>query len=416
MKLEVFVLFPKSNATDELLSTYLIDFSFPEMMRDFFHAGAYFVCIIILFGSAIIPLSKHLFLYWALLAKLSPDWERRRHSGLILFDQLGRTAFVDLFLMGYVTCVFYTRVDQSLLGSPTLRIQLVNLPVRGIFFGSFATICSGALGQYVIWMHNQQQMGDFAHQVTVATGPPTASLLQRLCLHQGKEYSGHRWTYLSAFCVTVLLVAGCVLLPLLPHAHLVSFKLEGLAGLVADQGWIDFDLITAVDDMTRKSEQPSGTGFLIALYYTTVLIIPGILLLVALVLWFVPLHLRVQRVVLSLFPFWFSWCALDTLLVTTYAAYLELHMIGEFTFDHRFHTLCSDVRKVFGIPCVALDHHIHYGMLFLAAACVIFFLIFFVIARLGGRLLETARVGTESPNTLLWARPWERESPLIIPS
>jgi uncharacterized paraquat-inducible protein A len=416
--LEVSLLMPPNRThTQPLLSTYLVDFSFAEMVRDFWRAGAKLVTLIILFGSCIIPITKHLYLLFAFTARMSPASERARHVFLVLFDQLGRTAFVDLFLMGYVICVFYTRVDQDLLGIPVLRIQLVNLPVRGLFLGLGSTICSGVLGQVLIWMHTNQQNGDFEHQVTVATGPPTASLLQRLCAYHSSGTKASRFlhTHLSAMLVTVLLLGGCALFPFLPSAHLVSFQLSGLAGEVANAPWLDFDLLTVTRDMTAKSEQDFGTKVLIAVYYTTTLVVPAIMLFVGLVIWFIPLHLKVQRLVLSLFPMWFAWCALDTLLVTTFAAYLELHLIGEFTFDHRFGALCSEVRQVLGVPCVALNHHIHSGMFILLAACLVFFSIFVFIAHLGAKVLETAKVGTESPNTLLWARPWERESPLVIP-
>jgi hypothetical protein len=283
--------------------------------------------------------------------------------------------------------------------------------------GILSTFLSGVLGQALIWMHNQQQMGDFEHQVTVATGPPTASLLQRL-LAQGKGASGGRnWPRLATVGITLLLFSGCAIFPFMATSTLLSFELRGLAGLVAQQGWVDFNLLTVTRDMTPKSEQVLGTQFLTAVYVSVTLVVPGMLLFMALILWFVPLHLKTQRTCLNLFPFWFSWCALDTLLVTSIAAYLELHMIGEFTFDHKFRTLCLEVREIVGLPCVALGHHAHQGMLVLGAACAIFFLVFFLIARLGANLLETARMGTESPNTLLWAnRPWERESPLIVSS
>jgi len=386
---------------------------------DFYHAGAYFVCFLIMMGSAVIPLSKHLFMLWALVVKMSPRWEQRRHVGLVLFDQLNRTAFVDLFLMGYVICVFFTRVDQSLWATPTLRIQLVNLPVRGIFFGIVSTVLSGALGQFLTWKHNQQQMGDFEHQVTVATGPPTASLMHRLLLQTSEDYNSTRrrvGTRVLACLVTLLLVAGVVLLPMLPEARLVSFQLQGLAGKVAQEGWMDFGLMTVVRDMTRKSESPAGTRFLVFLHVVTTLVVPSLLLGVALVVWFVPLHLRAQRVVLSLFPFCFSWCALDTFLITTVAAYLELYRIGQFTFDSRFHDLCAAVRDMANLECVDLGHRAYSGLYIVGAACIVFFLIFVLVARLGAQLLETAKVASESPNTLLWARPWERESPLLVPS
>jgi uncharacterized paraquat-inducible protein A len=224
--------------------------------------------------------------------------------------------------------------------------------------------------------------------VTVASGPPRASLQQRLSA--SSESSTYK--FLANASVVVMFVACAMLHGLLLEGNyeLVSFHMEGLVGLVANEGWREFDLLTAAWNMPKNTHQVHGARVLSAIYVAIILVVPICILLVAAFLWLFPLHIRPQRRMLLLFPFWFSWCALDVLLVTSAAAYLEMHLIAEFTFDKKFHMLCTGVKDVLGTSCVNLGHELGMGMYLLGACSVSFLLFTALIARLGNNLLETA--------------------------
>lgn len=111
------------------------------MVRDFWHAKAYFVAAVIVSGSAAVPIAKHLFMLATWLIPIPLEWEHNRRLGLLMFDLTGRTALVDLFLLGYVLCIFYTNIYQEIDGFG-LEIKMSGEPVRGLFLGVFSTFTS----------------------------------------------------------------------------------------------------------------------------------------------------------------------------------------------------------------------------------------------------------------------------------
>jgi len=418
MQVQAFLLMPDKTRTDgqkevEVFSDFITDFSFPEMVRDFWKAEAYFVATVIVMGSAVVPLAKHLYMFLVWNLPIPVEWHHIRRHGLFLFDQTGRTALVDLFLLGYVICIFYTKVVQNV-GGYGVEIMLSGQPVRGIFCGIASTFTASFLSHFLLLAHDKQNLGEFDRRVTIAAGPAVASLMQRLYA------SPVSLTYkrLCNLSVTLLIIASGLCLGILAGEsyEVVAFHLEGLAGSVANSEWREFNLLTAANNMPKNSNEVTGTWVLAVLHVALVIVVPATFLWVAIILWFVPIHLRPQRRLLSIFPFWFSWCALDVFLVTSFAAFLEMHLIAEFIFDKNFHTLCSTLKRV-GVTCVELGHEQGPGLYILVLCCGLLFLVYVFISRLGNSLLETASNGfdQQSPSSLQLSPSWDdlNGSPLL---
>ena len=255
----------------QIFSDFISDFSFPEMVRDFWHARAYMVSTVIVLGSSVFPIAKNLFLLFAWLTPITSEWEPMRRSFLFIFDQFGRTAFVDLYLSGYVFVIFYTDVIQAydLYG---IEIKLSGQPVRGIFAGITSAVISEFLSHFLLLVHDEQSMGEFHDQVTVAAGPAVASLNQRLYASPVSLF----YKRVFSFSIAFLLVSSAITFALLLNGsyEIVSFHLEGVAGAIASEGWRQFNLLTAPKKMPEMSDEITGTKILAALHVIFVLLIP----------------------------------------------------------------------------------------------------------------------------------------------
>jgi hypothetical protein len=394
---------PQQNSDDSshivttLLNTFLIDFSFPEMVRDFWHARAYFVAIVIVFGSAIVPLTRHAFLLWAWFMPIHSRsiWSTIRTRGLIFFDHVGRSSLVDLFLLGYVVCIFYTQVNQYIVTNLVgVRIQINAEPVRGIFMGITTMISGTFLNHYLILVDEERLMGRAERRVTVGAGPPVASLMQRLWA-SSETGCFKLWSTTVLGCL--VLVCGILMFILFFGDPLVAFHMEGLAGVVANEEWRDFYLLTAPLDTPSRTTNTHGGQLLSIMYIGVIVVVPIALLLATAVLWVIPLDLRQQRTALSLYPFWFSWCSVDVLFITTLAAYLEMHMIAEFTFDNKFKLLCATVKETLGMSCSSLGRRLESGLPVLGVVSLLFALLHLVFAKIAARLLES-----EPAASIIW--------------
>ncbi|KAH9252083.1 hypothetical protein BASA81_010065 [Batrachochytrium salamandrivorans] len=386
-RIEVSLVVMRHEDEHKVFSDFITDFSFPEMIRDFYNAEAYLMCGLIVLGSAAVPIAKHLFMLAVWWFPVPARWTPMRRRLLFLFDQTGKTALVDLFLIGYVICIFYTKLAVQLAGTG-IQMRLQGEPVRGIFLAVASMFWGNFMSHYLLVVHDLQANGDFNRQVTVAVGPVSASLSNRLWIQMVPGNGIRNRAYHVA--IPLLILFGMASLGMATRVELMSFQLAGLAGKIAGGEPREFTLLTAPQTMQASSQSYYGTLVLSVMHVALALVLPCCLLIASIVLWFVPIELRLQRRLLSYFPLWYSWCTLDMFVVTSIAAYLEMHLIAQFTFDKNFPTLCNGVERMAKLPCADLNQTLNWpGMLFCMAVCFVLLLLTVLVAVVGRGLLET---------------------------
>ena len=355
-------------------------------MHDFWNAGAYLVAFLIIGGSAVLPIFKHLALLVSWFWPMSRAQERRRGQVLFALDQVGRMSLIDLFLLGYVVCIFYTDARLEVLGTG-LHISMTAEPVKGIFSGVAGTLFVQCLSHAVLLIHDSQRSSHDT-EITVATGPPVASLLQRVRYSTTMRQStkslvllGHSLLFVAAF-----VVSGVAL-----SKDIVSFELQGLLGDVVDEPPRKFGLLTLPKTMPQDTDEVGGAEVLMVLYVLLTIALPATLFGLALALWIIPMKVHIQRWWLAMLPFLLSWSTLDVFLLTTFASYLEMHLIAVFTIEDRYGTLCKAQQVLTRLPCINLGHELEDGASWLLAAIVLLAAVNLVTLALGGKLFETLR-------------------------
>jgi hypothetical protein len=153
-----------SGGPDPLLNGTLELFSCPQMVHDFWEAGAYILTILIFSGSIIFPLVKQLILLrvWVAPWRGAPA---SRSALLRALHMLGRSAFAAEFFLGYVVCLFYVHVAEG-----PMSLKIAGEPRAAIYGGLASTGLCAVLSHLLILEVDKRQLSSPAAAAAAGSG------------------------------------------------------------------------------------------------------------------------------------------------------------------------------------------------------------------------------------------------------
>lgn len=341
----------KSRADHELLDDTLIEFSFTSMVSNFWSAHAYIIAMLIVFGSAIVPITSSVFLIIYLLRKVlsagSEEHSWAFEGAFVLLDSLSKFALVDVFFLSYVVII----LGNQIVVFDLVYVHINANPVYALYTGATATLLLMLTFRLISCTFPGMQPQD---AITLQQEQPRQSLVRRM--------ASNGWqSQLFAWLGFMLVVVGLGLaFQRAIYDTLIMFKLEGLAGMaLGEEGKKTFEVAkVGTRFVDNVDEAALGPVYLSTIYVVVAVVVPALLGLGWLLFWAVPLSEMERRRVGDACLALFQVMGMDVLVVATFAAYLEMYLIADWVFDDQFPTLCAEADKILKEPCVSLEHQL----------------------------------------------------------
>jgi len=209
--------------------------------------------------------------------------------------------------------------------------------------------------------------------------------------------------YCGQFWMLVFLVATTCEMAWGVYIQAFNFDFKGLAGAVlplfGTSASQPYSLMTLGVALPDSASNPDGFGvrWIQASYFAFALAMPFAFMLVNLILWLVPMTIKLQRQIFVLSEVLYAWSAIDVFIISVIAALLELSTFAQFIIGGRC-DLINDVLASIGQvypdfldgddKCFDVVATLNEGSWVLFGASVIFSVVGLLMSRLVGSTIE----------------------------
>ena len=354
----------------------LFDFGLINSVRDMWKAEVYFLSIIVAVFSGIWPYLKLVLMLISFVLPASLLDTRKRHKILMILDATGKCSILDSYVMILMLVAFHFQiefpgVDQDTKGS---MINVYVYAAYGFFTLILGTIISLFLSHVITHLHRSleehpdQNKGEKAESYTALI-----SFAESNCF--GKKF------FIS---ILLFLTLGLVLIGSFISSF--SFHFHGLAGYALDLLKIDpnreYSVIELGFNVPKSYEDPNDKiiRFTQIIFFLTVFIMPVAMLINVIVLWFIPLPRRAQKIFYTIAEILNAWSCLDVFVVAIIAAILEISQFTSFIVGDKCDAINPFISKYFyqtldgHNTCFEVQTYLQNGCLLLFIAAITFFI------------------------------------------
>ena len=312
-------------------------FSLGKTVSEMYEAGVYSLMMLVLVFSGIWPYVKLLLM---LFSWVTPDTLfslKKRENLLIWLDALGKFSLVDSFVLVLMLVSFRFHFDVSGVGS----IDAFVTPTFGFYTFLFATVMSLVIGHGVTFLHRHSTSPNNA---TLSSGPRESI---RCHIYQ-ERFLGGRYLQLSILFQVIWVMLTLLSISLMGIGVTIKsfiFEFKGLAGVaLGEKSTASYSLVSLGSSIPHSVRDPDDIGVqLIRItYYFFALIMPFACIGVIMILYFVPMKLRTQRLFFMIAEICNAWSAIEVFLISVIASLLELSQFADFIVGDR----CNFINKV----------------------------------------------------------------------
>mmetsp|Transcript_7406 Transcript_7406/g.9684 ORF Transcript_7406/g.9684 Transcript_7406/m.9684 type:complete len:504 (-) Transcript_7406:811-2322(-) len=387
--------FLNARSKHELFEDTMIIFSFSELVSDFWDAGAYFMSVLIVFGSCIVPITSCIFLSVYLFHQLyfvrndiKTAYRRLWFQRLFtMLETVSCAALVDLIFQSYVQITLGNEVvlmkNVFLPGHPPFLAVSINAnPLPGIATGVACTLVLMCCFPIVEFLTPPQKP-----KSSLDVDGVDSHLLEDEYLQEDdnfevdepvillKEYASLWRRRLPIYLLFAAISIMCIVSTVMTWTSLlIQFELSGLTGLAVgkEQGQKDFKPIDVGEKLKNTTSGDSGIpNMLGTVYQVVVLLIPALVVLLTVAATIIPLRHSQRSSMLKLVKSLFTFSGFDILLLASIAAYLELPLVATWVFDNQFHRVCTFLDRRIHEDCILLEKSVGSGMTWLIVAVVL---------------------------------------------
>jgi hypothetical protein len=343
-------------------------FSCPEMVRDFWSAGASILTLLILTGSVVFPFFKQIVLLYAWTvpwpAASAPliGGPAARSELLRLLHVFGRSAFAAEFFLAYVIQIFYVNVNSGPMhllvsGDPCPAIYAGLISTALVFLLSHALLEKSDTGERLI------ELGSASHSLALRSNKLLTEDSTWWCI------SFVLWAMTLA-----CFVASCLV-------ELVHFETSGLIGelmtifIPQTNPSASFTMLSLATGLPRSVPDEYWGAVVISAVIILVTIVGSVLFLgsVALKLCVTaPARqdsARVRRWT-AMSDHFYAWVALEVVWLCTIGASREMDLIAQWTFAKHLAAPCASAQDLLGVDCVKIVGELKPGTWWLLASAV----------------------------------------------
>ena len=294
------------NKLTSIINVYL--FSLGSTLREMVQAGVYLLMLLILFCSGIWPYIKLVLMMVSWVASTRRLPPIKREKILYYLDSLGKFSLIDAYVLVLMMVAF--RYELEVEGVGALNVYVT--PKYGFYSFLFATIVSLIIGHCMLFLHRRTMLP----YIPVFSGRSEA-LGKHIFddkRNRGLVRLTKRFRRTIVFALFLALVLICV------GAGLKSFHFvfSGVAGTaLGEDNSRAFSLVSIGEHIPQSVNDSSSFGihWITLCYIFFALIMPIVCLLALLVLFIVPMRLKMQQFVFLVAEVTNAWSAVEVFVI-----------------------------------------------------------------------------------------------------
>ena len=366
----------------------LFDFGLINSVRDMWKAGVYPLSLLIAVFSGFWPYLKLILMLISFVLPASILNKSRRETVLMILDATGKWSILDTYVMTLMLVAFHFHIKFPVVppseAEESSLIDVFVYAAYGFFTLILGTIISLILSHIITHLHRKIEEHPDQNK-----GKKAESYTALISFAQNKYLGEKLFRVIISFLL--FLTLGLVLYGSLIISF--SFNFHGLAGYALDLFNIsperDYSTYELGLSVPEAAEFPNSVviRFTQVVYFLTIFFIPITMLVNVLILWFVPLPRKAQKIFYDIAEILNAWSCLDVFVVSIMAAILEIGQFAEFIVGDKCDFIQPIIEKYFGKileghkKCFEVKAYLKSGCWFLFAAAISYFISSFIVMK-----------------------------------
>ena len=381
----VFVVF---NVGRRIQAPSLFDFSLVNSVHDMWLAGSKFLSTLVAVFSGIWPYLKLVLMLISFFLPTSLLSHNKREKILIILDATGKFSILDSYVMIMMLVAFHFHVEIPVTEqSQAQQGAIVDIFVKAAY--GFVTLIVGTLISLFLshmithlnrnlYEHPDQNKGEKAENYE-----SIMSFAKIKCI---RDRPFRIFISSMIFLTLAFVIAGCA-------TQSFSFYFHGLAGyalnLLDYPDHREFSIIQLGFDVRNVYENPNAPEIIFTqfIYFLTVLAIPITFLLLLIILWFVPMPRKAQKILYSIAEILNAWSCIDVFVIALIAGVVQIAQFAKFMVGDKCDLIDPIIHKYFyktlngHDSCFEVQTYLSEGSWLFFGAAITFFISSFVILK-----------------------------------
>ena len=365
----------------------LFDFGLINSVHDMWVASSYVLSILVAVFSGIWPYLKLILLLIAFLLPTSILSHKRREQILIFLDATGKYSILDSYVMIMMLVAFHFHVEIPVTNEyKTKSGSIFDVFVYAAY--GFPMLIIGTLISLLlshITTHLHRSLDEHPDQNKGEKAECYKSIMSFAKVKCVGNIPFRIFISLMIFLTLGLVIAGSII-------QCFSFYFHGLAGYALDLFNIpphrEFSIIELGISVPKAYEKPNDPVIIFTqvVYFLTVLAIPLAFLVNLIILWFIPMKRKVQKIFYDIAEILNAWSCIDVFVIAIIASLTEIGQFTKFIVGDK----CKDIDPIIETyfknllnghnTCFEVQSYLEEGCwLFFAGAISFFICSFFIL-------------------------------------
>ena len=366
----------------------LFDFGLVNSVHDMWVAGSWLLSSLVAIFSGIWPYLKLILMLVSFCLPASILSHRRREKILIFLDATGKYSILDSYVMIMMLVAFHFHVDIPLSEKSQAEAgSLVDVFVYAAYgfvtliLGTLISLCLSHIITHLhrsLDRHPDEDKGEKAESYN--------SIMSFAKVKYMKDI------YFKIF-ISFLLILTLVLVIVGSITKCFSFYFHGLAGYALElldvPSHREFSIIELGTSMPGSYENPHAPEIIFTqiVYFVTTLAIPLAFMLNLLILWFIPMPRKAQRILYDIAEVLNAWSCIGVFVIAIFASLLEIGQFAKFMVGDKCDAINPIIQKYFADilgehdSCFEVQTYLEEGCWLFFCAAISFFVSSFAIMK-----------------------------------
>ena len=382
---QVYIVF---NVGRRIEAPSLFDFSLVNSVRDMWAAGSEVLSSLVAVFSGFWPYMKLVLMLISFFLPTSILSHKSREKILIVLDATGKFSILDSYVMMMMMVAFHFHVeipltDQSQAEKGSI-IDIFTNAAYGFVSLIIGTLISLFLSHVITHLHrNLDEHPDQNKGEKAENFKSIMSFAKTKCLKE---------TPFKIFISSLLFITlGLVIIGSFTESF--SFYFHGLAGyalkLFNYSDHREFSILQLGFDVRDVYEDPNAPEVIFTqfIFFLTVLAIPITFLFTLIILWFVPMPRKYQKILYSIAEILNAWSCLDVFVIALIAGVVQIAQFAKFLVGDKCDLIDPIIHQYFSETldghdsCFEVQTYLSEGSWLFFAAAITFFIASFVILK-----------------------------------
>ena len=366
----------------------LFDFGLVNSVHDMWLAGSYFLSALIALFSGFWPYMKLLLMLISFFLPTTILSHRRREKILLFLDATGKFSILDSYVMIILLVAFHFHVDipiseesQAEKGSV---VDIFVYAAYGFITLIVGTLISLSLSHIITHLHRNLDQHPDQNKGERAEGYKSIIFFAKIkCMKD---------TYFRIF-ISFFLILTLALVIIGAQIRSFSFYFHGLAAYALDlletPSHMEYSLLELGFSVPGAYENPSDPVIIFTqiIYFLTVLVIPLAFIINLIILWFIPMPRKAQKIFYEISEVLNAWSCIDVFVIAIFASLLEIAQVAKFMVGDKCDSIDPIIQKYFSDSlndhnsCFEVQTYLEGGCWMFFCAAISFFISSFFILK-----------------------------------